>query len=312
MNNRVVVLGSCSVCHVFTSPELPARGETLIGDDYHIVVGGKGSGQAVVAQKLGGDVFLLERLGNDAHGRAQKQMYADLGIHTDFVYLDETTPTGSAGIFLDEAGQNKIVVVPGANGQVTCSDVDCLYETIRGAKILGAQLEVPLETVDHAIRVAASLGVRTMLDPAPAAPIDETLYPYISIIKPNECEAQSLTGLPVTDTETAYAAAQVLLDKGVREAVIITLGEKGMVLVTHKEKRYFPGIPMKTVDTGGAGDTFAGALLASLAQDWSLEKSVCYAQCASAICVTRTSDYAATEKEPIDALFKKTYPQYTL
>ena len=127
MNNRVVVLGSCSVCHVFTSPELPARGETLIGDDYHIVVGGKGSGQAVVAQKLGGDVFLLERLGNDAHGRAQKQMYADLGIHTDFVYLDETTPTGSAGIFLDEAGQNKIVVVPGANGQVTCSDVDCLY-----------------------------------------------------------------------------------------------------------------------------------------------------------------------------------------
>lgn len=84
MNNRVVVLGSCSVCHVFTSPELPARGETLIGDDYHIVVGGKGSGQAVVAQKLGGDVFLLERLGNDAHGRAQKQMYADLGIHTDF------------------------------------------------------------------------------------------------------------------------------------------------------------------------------------------------------------------------------------
>ena len=102
------------------------------------------------------------------------------------------------------------------------------------------------------------------------------------------------------------------VDKGVREAVIITLGEKGTVLVTHKEKRYFPGIPMKAVDTGGAGDTFAGALLASLAQDWSLEKSVCYAQCASAICVTRTSDYAATEKEPIDALFKKTYPQYTL
>ena len=262
MNNRVVVLGSCSVCHVFTSPELPARGETLIGDDYHIVVGGKGSGQAVVAKKLGSDVFLLERLGNDAHGRAQKQMYADLGIHTDFVYLDETTPTGSAGIFLDEAGQNKIVVVPGANGQVTCSDVDYLYETIRGAKILGAQLEIPLKTVDHAIRVAASLGVRTMLDPAPVAPIDETLYPYISIIKPNECEAQSLTGLPVTDTETAYAAAQVLLDKGVREAVIITLGEKGTVLVTHKEKRYFPGIPMKAVDTGGAGDTFAGALLA--------------------------------------------------
>lgn len=160
--------------------------------------------------------------------------------------------------------------------------------------------------------LAASLGVRTMLDPAPAAPIDETLYPYISIIKPNECEAQSLTGLPVTDTETAYAAAQVLLDKGVREAVIITLGEKGTVLVTHKEKRYFPGIPMKAVDTGGAGDTFAGALLASLAQDWSLEKSVCYAQCASAICVTRTSGFDATEKKPIDALFKKTYPQYTL
>ena len=222
MNNRVVVLGSCSVCHVFTSPELPARGETLIGDDYHIVVGGKGSGQAIVAQKLGGDVFLLERLGDDAYGRAEKQSYEEMGMHTEFVHLDTKTPTGSAGIFLDANGQNKIVVVPGANGQVSCSDVDCLRETIAGAKILGAQLEVPLETVDHAIRIAAALGVRTMLDPAPVAPIDESLYPCISIMKPNEREAQLLTGVPVTDSETAAEAARILLNKGVREAVIIT------------------------------------------------------------------------------------------
>ena len=310
MNNRVVVLGSCSVCHVFTSPELPARGETLIGDDYHIVVGGKGSGQAVVAQKLGGDVFLLERLGDDVYGRAEKQSYEDMGMHTEFVHLDTKTPTGSAGIFLDANGQNKIVVVPGANGQVSCSDVDCLRETIAGAKILGAQLEVPLETVDHAIRIAAALGVRTMLDPAPVAPIDESLYPCISIIKPNEREAQLLTGVPVTDSETAVEAARILLNKGVREAVIITLGEKGTVLVTRDTERYFPGIPMEAIDTGGAGDTFAGALLAALSRDWALEKAVCYAQCASALCVTRISGYSATDKAEVDALFAKVYPQY--
>lgn len=310
MNNRVVVLGSCNVCHVFTSPELPSQGETLIGDDYHIVVGGKGSGQAVVASKLGGDVFLLERLGDDPYGRAEKRSYEELGMHTEFVLLDSEKPTGTAGIFLDANGQNKIVVIPGANAQVSCSDVDYFSETIRDAKILGAQLEVPLKTVDYAIRIASAMGVRTMLDPAPVAPIDASLYPHISIIKPNEGEAQALTGIPVEDPESAIQAAHILLDRGVREAVIITLGEKGTVLVTREKELHFPGIPMEAVDTGGAGDTFAGALLAALARDWSLEKAVCYAQCASAICVTRTSSYSSTNKDEVDTLFRCKYPQY--
>lgn len=310
MNNRVVVLGSCNVCHVFTSPQLPARGETLIGDKYHIVVGGKGSGQAVVASKLGGEVYLLERLGDDVYGRAEKQSYEEMGIHSEFVLLDSEKPTGSAGIFLDENGQNKIVVIPGANAQVSCSDVDYFSGTIRQAKILGAQLEVPLKTVDYAIRVASGMGVRTMLDPAPVAPIEDSLYSHISIIKPNECEAEALSGIPVRDRESAIEAARVLLGKGIREAVIITLGEKGTVLVTKDKEQYFPGIPMEAIDTGGAGDTFAGALLAALAKDWSLEKAVCYAQCASAICVTRTSSYSSTNKDEVDTLFRREYPQY--
>lgn len=308
MKNPIVVLGSCSVCHMFSAPELPGRGETLIGTDYQIVVGGKGSGQAVVARKLGGDVYILEHLGNDLHGQEEKASYEKMGIHAEYVHLDQDTPTGSAGIYLNEEGQNAIIVVPGANSNMSCSDVDEMKEVLSGAKLLGAQLEIPVKTVDYAIRMAAKMGVRTMLDPAPVAELPEDLFPYISIIKPNEYEASDLTGIPVTDVESANRAAHVLLDKGVKEGVIITLGEKGAVLVTREKEEYFPSIPVKAVDTGGAGDTFAGALLAALARDWSLEKSIRYAQCASAICVTRKSTYSMTRQDEVDAMFAEHFP----
>ena len=150
--------------------------------------------------------------------------------------------------------------------------------------------------------------VRTLLDPAPVTAFDESLYPFISIIKPNECEASELTGIAVTDTESAARAGAWFLDKGVREAAIITLGEKGAVLVTREGVKHFPGLTVKAVDTGGAGDTFAGALLAALSRDWPLEKSIRYAQCASAICVTRTGSYSLTRQEEVDKLFLETYP----
>ena len=286
MDRRVVVLGSCSVCHVFASPNLPNRGETVIGDDYHIVVGGKGSGQAIVACRLGSEVFMLEHLGDDAYGRREKESYREMGIHTDYVYLDKDCPTGTGGIFLDAEGQNKIIIVPGANSNVSCRDIDNMREVLRGAKILGTQFEVPAATVDYAIRTADGMGVRTLLDPAPVMAFDESLYPHISIIKPNECEAAELTGIRVEDTDSAARAGKWFLDKGVK---------------------HFPGLTVKAVDTGGAGDTFAGALLAALSRDWPLEKSIRYAQCASAICVTRTGSYSMTRQEEVDRLFAETY-----
>lgn len=310
MNNRVVVLGSCSVCHVFTAPRLPGEGETLIGGKYHIVVGGKGSGQAVVACKLGSEVYLLERLGDDAHGREERESYVQMGMHTDFVFLDSSAPTGSAGIFLDDAGKNKIVVVPGANARVSCEDIDRIHDVLREATLLGVQLEVPIQTAEYAIRAASALGVRTILDPAPVAPLSEDLFPCVSILKPNENEASTLAGVPVTDQASAIRAAHILLDKGVREAVIITLGEKGTVLVTHDTECYFPAIAVKAIDTGGAGDSFAGGLLAALSRNWSIEKAVCYAQCVSALCVTKTDSYASTDRTAVDALFAEQYPQY--
>ena len=206
MDRRVVVLGSCSVCHVFASPNLPNRGETVIGDDYHIVVGGKGSGQAIVACRLGSEVFMLEHLGDDAYGRREKESYREMGIHTEYVYLDKDCPTGTGGIFLDAQGQNKIIIVPGANSNVSCRDIDNMREVLQGAKILGTQFEVPAATVDYAIRTADGMGVRTLLDPAPVTAFDESLYPHISIIKPNECEAAELTGIRVEDTDSAARA----------------------------------------------------------------------------------------------------------
>lgn len=307
MDQSVVVLGSCSACHVFAAPDLPMRGETVIGKDYRIVVGGKGSGQGIVACRLGANVHMLQRLGNDQYGREQKKLYEEMGMDTEFVYLDDTAPTGSGGIFLDARGQNQIIIVPGANGKVSCQDVDQLEEVLRGAKLLGAQLEVPVETVDYAIRLAHGLGVRTLLDPAPAAPLAEDLYPCISIIKPNECEAVDLTGIPVEDVESAFQAGEWFLEKGVKEAAVITLGEKGVVLVTREQRHHFPGIPVPVVDTGGAGDTFAGGLLAALSREWPLERAVPYAQCASALCVTRDGSYSLTRRDEVDALFERTY-----
>ena len=166
---------------------------------------------------------------------------------------DKDCPTGTGGIFLDAEGQNKIIIVPGANSNVSCRDIDNMREVLAGAKVLGTQFEVPAATVDYAIRTAASMGVRTLLDPAPVTAFDESLYPFISIIKPNECEAGELTGIAVTDTESAARAGAWFLDKGVREAAIITLGEKGAVLVTREGVKHFPGLSVKAVDTGGAG-----------------------------------------------------------
>lgn len=307
MNRQVVVLGSCSVCHVFASQGLPGKGETVIGNDYHIVVGGKGSGQAIVACKLGSEVYMLEHLGDDTYGRREKDSYREMGMHTDYVYLDEESPTGTGGIFLDARGQNQIIIVPGANSNVSCRDIDNMKDVLGQAKILGAQFEVPVETVDYAIRTAADMGVRTLLDPAPVTAFPQDLYPYISIIKPNECEAAELTGIQVKDEDSAVRAGKWFLEKGVREAAVITLGEKGAVLVTREGERYFPGIPVTAVDTGGAGDTFAGALLAALSRDWGLEKSVRYAQCASALCVTRMGSYSLTRRDQVDALYEEQF-----
>ena len=251
---------------------------------------------------------MLEHLGDDAYGRREKESYREMGIHTEYVYLDKDCPTGTGGIFLDAQGQNKIIIVPGANSNVSCRDIDNMREVLQGAKILGTQFEVPAATVDYAIRTADGMGVRTLLDPAPVTAFDESLYPHISIIKPNECEAAELTGIRVEDTDSAARAGKWFLDKGVKEAAIITLGEKGAVLVTRQGVKHFPGLTVKAVDTGGAGDTFAGALLAALSRDWPLEKSIRYAQCASAICVTRTGSYSMTRQEEVDRLFAETYP----
>ncbi len=300
-------MGSCHACHVFTAPVHPKAGETVIGDDYHVVVGGKGSGQAVVACRLGSEVYILEHLGNDIYGRGEKSSYEKMGMHTDFVYLEQDVPTGMAGIFLNADGENKIIVVPGANSRACCDDVDRSKAILKQAKLLGAQLELPLPVIEYALRTASQLGVRTLLDPAPVTALRDDLYPCISIIKPNEHEASALTGIAVTDAETAMRAGRLLLEKGVREAAIITLGEKGVVLVTRTFERFYPVIPVKAVDTGGAGDTFAGALLAALAQDWPLEKAVCYAQCAATLCVTRTESYARTDKAEVDALFRERF-----
>lgn len=310
MSKHIAIIGSCSVCHVFKAATLPDKGETLLGSDYYVVVGGKGSGQATVAYKLGGDVHLLERLGNDVEGRGKLFEYKEMGIHTEHVHLDDNLGTGRGGIFLDQAGHNKIVIVPGANSALSIEDIDQFSEILERSSVLGAQLEVPLETVAYALRLASRKGIKTVLDPAPVQILPIDLYPHISIIKPNEVEASALTGIEVTNEISAIQAGQWFIDRGVKEAAVITLGSRGAVIVTPRENVHIPGIPVHTVDTGGAGDTFAGALIVALAKGWDTIQSVCYAVSAASYFVTKEGAYSLIEKKQVDAMFKKYFEEY--
>jgi len=283
---KVVVVGSSNMDLVVKSSRIPAVGETILGGDFIMAPGGKGANQAVAAAKLGAHVSFVAKLGDDLFGRQSLDNFKKEGLDTTHVTLSDEAPSGVALIMVDEAGNNEIVVAPGANARLSAEDVKKAEGDIASAGAVVAQLEVPLETIAFAAQLAHAAGVPFVLDPAPAQKLPADLLRIVDVLTPNETEAQILTGIEVHDEKTARAAAEDLLSTGVK-TVIVTLGVQGFLLVDHETVQFVTARQVEAVDSTAAGDAFTGSLAVGMAQGKSLSDAALFANHVAALSVTR-------------------------
>lgn len=287
MNPRITVVGSLNMDLVAPAPKIPAPGETVIGGDLQTFPGGKGANQAVAAARLGAQVALVGRVGDDAFGAELRRILVADGVDVACVWETAVTPSGVALIVVDAQGQNSIVVAPGANMRLTPADVEAAAPVIQQAQALLLQLETPLETVWRAAELARAAGVAVILNPAPARPLPAELLALVDILIPNESETAALTGLPAGSAAELAAAAAHLRAQGVG-AVILTLGGRGALLATGNGARHFPAFPVaQVVDTTAAGDAFVGGLATAVASGLPIETAIIWGNAAGAIAVTR-------------------------
>lgn len=282
----VLVFGSINMDLVARSPRLPVPGETLTGHNFFTAPGGKGANQAVAAAKLGTPTRMIGRVGNDVFGDDLRNSLENAGVQTDAVVTDDGS-SGVALITVDDAGENMIVIVPGANGTVGQEDVTRLENLLDDASVLLLQLEVPMPAVVGAAKAAHAAGATVVLDPAPAPEdLPRELYPFVDIITPNEVEAGQLTGMTVRGPADAARAAKVLRQRGATTA-IIKLGARG-VYCEHPDGHFeVPSFDVMAVDTVAAGDAFNGGLATGLAAGHDLRTAVRWGAAAGALSVTK-------------------------
>ncbi|MEV4326301.1 ribokinase [Microbispora rosea] len=260
----VVVVGSISADVTAFTRRLPRRGETVLGDDVTLVLGGKGANQAVAAARAGAPTWLVGCVGTDPFGEIVSSALRSHGVALTEV-RSVGNRTGVAHIRVDASGENDIVMTPLANADLSAEMVDESIRAVRDrAGVLLLQLEIPAEVACHAAEAGARAGLTVVLDPAPAQPLPDRVWPYVAVVTPNESEAAALTGVEITDVESAERAGAWFLDRGVRHA-LITLGSAGALSVTPEGTRHFPAYPVTPVDTTAAGDAFTGSLGAALA-----------------------------------------------
>ncbi|MEN9583455.1 MAG: ribokinase [Pseudomonadota bacterium] len=299
--NRLVVLGSVNADHVLRVPHFPRPGETLTGHRYQVVPGGKGANQAVAAARLGAPVSFIARIGDDAIGRQMKAGFAQDGIDVSAVELDDTLPTGIAIIYVSDEGENSIGISAEANGALSPAIVKRHEVLIADAHTLLLQLEVPLESVFEAARLARAHGTRVVLNPAPARPLSGDLLALVDLITPNQTEAELLTGVKVCDEASAREAAARFHQMGISD-VMITLGSQGVYCSNAQQQQLIPGFRVEAVDTTAAGDTFNGALLAAELAGADFKAAVRFAHGAAALSVTRFGAQSSIpEKGEVDA-----------
>lgn len=286
MEHKIVVVGSSNTDMVIKSERIPVPGETIMGGEFMMNPGGKGANQAVAASRLGGDVTFVAKIGNDIFGQQAVEGYKKDGINTEFIFTDKDNPSGVALITVDNKGENCIVVASGANGTLDRRDIDMARREIESADIVLMQLEIPMDTVCYVAEMAAVKGIKVVLNPAPAVKLSDQLLSNVYMLVPNETEAEILSGIKITDYESAYKAASAISSKGV-DIVVITMGARG-ALVKHGDKFYeIPSVKVKAIDTTAAGDTFCGALCVALSEGTDVVKAVEFANRCAAVSVTR-------------------------
>jgi len=284
---RILDVGSINMDLVVRAQRFPVAGETLRGEGFKLVPGGKGSNQAVAASRLGGTVKMIGRVGADTFGPALKKTLEDAGVDAAEVKPDPNAATGVAFIILDAAGQNSIIIAQGANLTVLPQDLHTLGKLFDDSNVLLLQLEIPMESVVEAVKMAKERGVKVVLDAGPPTPLSKELIKQIDVLSPNETEASALLGREVAPTaEDAEKAAKELLARGAG-AVVFKLGERGCLVVTKDEVVHLPSYIVEVVDTTGAGDAFTAALAVALGEGKSLREASVFASAAGALAVTK-------------------------
>jgi ribokinase len=285
---RIGVIGSTNMDLTTTVERMPVWGETVLARHFETSFGGKGANQAVAAAKLGAEVVMVTNLGDDGLGESALKNFESLGIDTRHVRRIANQSTGTATILVDAAsGDNAILIVAGANGDLSAADVEAASEALKRCDLILLQLEIKLETAYAAIRFGRRNGVRTVLNPAPARPnLDMGVVTQASFLIPNETELAILTGMPVERDAEVSAAAQSLVEQGA-ETVIVTLGARGALIAQREGARRIAPVKVQAVDTTGAGDAFIGSFARYLAGGLSLDGALAEATRYSALSVTR-------------------------
>lgn len=274
MVRRIAVVGSNMTDLVTSIIRMPAPGETLEAPSFFMGFGGKGANQAVAAARLGAEVMMVTKVGDDVFGESTIRNLQDNGIDTRHVAIVEGQSSGVAPIFVDESGENSILIIKGANNSLLPRDIDAAAEDLKQCSLILLQLEVPLETVYHTIEFASRHGIETVLNPAPAAPdLDTAKVGKATFVVPNETELKLMTGLPTGTDEEIETAARALMARGIR-TVIVTLGSRGARLVTAEGSTIIEPLKVKPKDTTGAGDAFIGSFARYYVETGELEPSL--------------------------------------
>ncbi len=308
MGKPIVVFGSFVVDLTGRTEGLPLPGQTILGKSFRMGAGGKGSNQAVAAYQAGANVTLVTKLGTDMLAHIAVDFYEKEGMDTRYILRDKEQGTGVALIIVDEgSAQNEIVVIPGACNHITMQDVEKCRTLIENASILLLQHEINFDAQRAVLEIAYQAGVRIVLNPAPAVPIPDDVFGKIDTITPNETEAQVLTGIEVTSLESAQEAANVFVEKGVKN-VVITMGSLGAFATDGRNCELLPRLNVDCIDTTGAGDAFNGGFVTALSEGKTLFEALRFGNATGALSVTKHGTAPSMPKrEEIAAMIRENY-----
>ena len=281
----ILVIGSSNTDMTVKTHSLPRPGETVLGGVFSMGAGGKGANQAVAARRLGGEVKFICKVGHDMFGDNALRQYREEGLDTSGI-LRSSLPSGVALIYVDSQAENCIVVASGANADLSEEDIEASREAIENCGILLLQLETPVPSVLKAAKLAHKAGATVVLNPAPACPLPEEIFPYVDIFIPNETELSTYSGIQVDDVASAEKAALAMQEKGVG-TLIVTMGSKGSLICDGGTAVFVPAHKVKAVDTTAAGDTFCGGLCVAIAEGKGLKAATEFATAAAALTVQK-------------------------
>lgn len=282
----ILVLGSFMMDQVVSTPRAPQNGETIIGDSFATYPGGKGANQAVAASRLGSEVIMAGKIGDDSNGERFIKTLKNEDINTNWIEVDKDQATGVGFVTSERDGNNRIIVVPGANLKYDFNDLKKLYSVLDKVNVLIMQLEMDIAVMEEAAKIAKEKGVKVILNPAPGQKISNEFMSNIDYLTPNETELEILTDMKVTSTEDAIQAAKILLNRGV-ENIIVTLGDNGALVVNKNFEAHVEGYTVPVKDTVAAGDAFNGALAVSIENNIEITEAIKYANATGALTVTK-------------------------